>query len=179
MRMVRLPTPRLCLPYRRIISDFLREIQIDVQIDSDALANAYWSVVGSEADKLLARHSFQLAERIKLNRDVFLTEKANVLFLEFQIAYRCTDVSGMDRGEAVLTLTGDGFYDAKAQQFSKLAALREALRFRDAEGVDHNPTNVYLRAGPITFGQANVAIRSAIDWRTCETARAPDSLRRS
>ena len=138
------------------LPDFLRENETEVEIDPEALAEAYWEVVGSEAEELLAKHGFQLAERISLDHDVFLTESADTLFLKFQIDHRCTDVSGMDRGDAVLKLTGDGFYNPQEQKFSQLAPLRTGLSFRDAEGVEHNPANVFLRVGPITFGHANV-----------------------
>ena len=69
------------------LPDFLREFQTDISIDPEALARTYWNVVSSEAEELLAKNGFQLGERIKLDRHVFLTEKPIPIIESFLLLY--------------------------------------------------------------------------------------------
>ena len=86
-----------------------------------------------------------------------LTEQAKHLFLEFTITFRCIDVSQSDRGDGILTLRGDGFYDVSARKFEKLGSLGEELTFRDADGLEQTHKGVVMRVGGITIGHANAS----------------------
>ncbi len=147
------------------LADLLKELRSHVAIDHDALTAALLAKEFGSLEGLLQRNGFQLAERTKLEAELFLTEKPHTLFLEFKIRFRCIDISGSDRGDGLLTFRGDGFYDSATGQFSNLGELGTELRFRDTEGVEQERRNVALRAGGIVLGHADVShtIRHRLD----------------
>jgi PIN domain len=133
------------------LPDLLKVIQSEIAIDGDALTSAF--LKGRKSiDGLLQRNGFQLAERTQISTELFVTEAPRVLFLEFKIAFRCTDISGEERGDGSLEVQGDGLYDSAAGTFSRLEETHSKLRYRDEEGVEKEYSNIILRAGAIVLG---------------------------
>lgn len=129
----------------RGLSGFLKDYRSNVTIDQDALERTFWDVNRLRIDTELAKYGFQLGERISFEYDLFLTENPSMLSLEFEIAYRCHDISGADRQDAELILTGDGFYDPQTDQFLDLSSRTTGFRFKRADEIVETPLTVYVR----------------------------------
>ena len=147
------------------LPQLLEEIQCDVTIDHDGLAAAFLEKSHKSTQGLLQRFGFQLAERTGLLADLFVTEKPEVLFLEFKITFRCIDISGAERGDGSLDLRGDGFYNSATRIFSGLGELGEELHFPGVDGSEQVVRNVVVRVGGIVLGHSNVShtIRKKLD----------------
>jgi PIN domain len=139
------------------LSDLLREIQTQVEVDHDALTTAFLETADLSTQRLLERAGFQIEERTHVDVDRFVTENPEILFVEFKIAFRCADATGQDRAEGSLLLRGDGLYNCLRRTFSNLAELGSDLRFRDKEGIEQERKNIVARVSGIVLGHREVS----------------------
>jgi hypothetical protein len=139
------------------LPELLREIRSEVSIDHDALTRDFMARTERSTGRLLQRNGFQLGERTSLKAELFVTEDPTVLFLEFAIAFRCNDISGVERGDGMLEIRGDGFYNSDTHVFSRLGELGTELRFRDVDGSEQLRRNIAMRAAGIVLGHRDVS----------------------
>lgn len=149
------------------LSALLKELRTDIPVDEGLLADTFLEQNRESITGTLARNGFELGRRLHLVRDLYATESPSLLFMEFSMEYECVDVSGATRDSAVLTLKGDGMYNARTARFEQLRNFGEELRFRLADGTEKEVRNVVVFGAGITIGHKEVSntVRYKLDWR--------------
>jgi hypothetical protein len=139
------------------LSDLLEEIKEDITIDKEALIAAFFNRLGTDVDEFIRAQGFERTSKGTAHVTLFATEKSNRLFMDYVLNFVCTDTTDSESSEAVVSIRGDGNYDAASKTFSNLAPLGVELFYTDANGLSHRPSIAYGRIGHIYLGHADVA----------------------
>ena len=139
------------------LSALLQTLRAPVTLDEDKLAQAFLTQHKESVYGTVSRHGFDLDARQSLSYTLFATENPNVLFLEFTMAYVCTDIRGEGRTDATLLLKGDGSYMPTAGTFSDLRNFGEHLKYRMPDGSDRENKNHVIFAGGLVLGHKEVS----------------------
>jgi len=139
------------------LSALLLALRTPVKIEEGTLAQAFLTAYRDSIYGTLARQGFELGSRRALTCTLFATENPTVLFLEFSMAYECTDIRGDGRTDAVLLLKGDGSYMPTTGGFSDLRNFGEHLKYRLPDGSEGESRNFVLFAGGIVLGHKEVS----------------------
>lgn len=139
------------------LNALLQTLRSPVTLDEDSLAQTFLTQHHESVYSTLSRHGFELGYRQSLTYTLFATENPNALFLEFSMAYPCTDISGEGRTDAVLSLKGDGSYTPTTGTFADLRNFGEHLKYRMPDGSDRENRNHVIFAGGLVLGHKEVS----------------------
>ena len=137
------------------ITDLLEEIQEPVDIDASALVREFCGETQESFSRLLDQNGFETSGDPTVNVSSYVTEQMDHLYIEFEIVFRCNDITGGNRTQATLTLKGDATFETRDRIFSGFRNRGESLDFVDADGEQQRKT-VYLMAGNIVIGHRTV-----------------------
>ena len=137
------------------ITDYLEEIQDQVDIDSGRLVHEFCGETKESFNRLLDQNGFEISGDPTVNVSSYVTEKVDHLYIEFEIDFPCNDITGGDRTQATLTLRGDATFETQEQIFSGFRNRGEALNFVDADG-EQQRKNVYMMVGNVVIGHRTV-----------------------
>jgi predicted nucleic acid-binding protein len=138
------------------LNSILESLRTPVTLNEDALADVFLNQYRESVYGMLARNGFDLGPRQDLNSTLFATENPNVLFLDFSMAFECTDIRGEGRTDATLRLKGDGSYSPPSGQFTNLRNFGEHLDYRMADGTERENKNVVVHLAGIVIGHKEV-----------------------
>jgi hypothetical protein len=139
------------------LSALLQTLRTTVTLDENSLAQAFLTQEKESVYGTVSRQGFDLGARQSLAYTLFATENPNMLFLEFSMAYACTDIRGEGRTDGVLLLKGDGSYMPTTGTFSGLRNFGERLSYRMPDGSERENRNHVLFAAGIVFGHREVS----------------------
>lgn len=139
------------------LSALLQTLRAPVTLDEDNLAQAFLTQHKESVYGTVSRHGFNLDARQSLSYTLFVTENPNALFLEFTMAYSCTDIRGEGRTDATLLLKGDGSYVPTTGTFSDLRNFGEHLKYRMPDGSERESKNHVIFAGGLVIGHKEVS----------------------
>lgn len=139
------------------LADLLRDFRTEVDLDEHQLAEAFIREFKDSIEGTLARNEFELGPRARLTKVLYVTENPDRLYLQFSMDFEAREVAGDGRKDGVLTLRGDGTYDAKTRRFGELRNFGEQLRFVLPDGSDKEVKNIVIHVGSLTLGHKEVA----------------------
>lgn len=133
----------------------LKEIRTEIDIDQAALEADFLALAQADIDRLLNGAGFQLGERSSVTSDLFVTEKLDSLFIEFELTYLCVDLTDNNRS-GILKARGDGYYHPSTKTFSNLGQRGTELIFDTGSGEKEVRSSVFMRAQGIILGHRDV-----------------------
>ena len=139
------------------LTALLQTLRTEVTLNDDNLAHAFLAAHAASVYGTLARHGFELGPRQSLDYTLFATESPNILFLEFSMAYVCSDIRGEGRTSAILRLKGDGSYDLRNGGFVDLRNFGEHLSYRMPDGTEQENRNIVMFAAGLVLGHKDVS----------------------
>jgi len=139
------------------LSALLQTLRTPVKLDEDALAQAFFTQHKDSVYGMVSRQGFELGTRQSLTYSLFVTENPSMLFLEFAMAYACTDIRGEGRTDAVLLLNGDGSYVPTTGTYADLRNFGEHLKYRMPDGSERENRNHVLFAGGLVLGHKEIS----------------------
>jgi hypothetical protein len=139
------------------LSALLQTLRTPLTLNEDNLAEAFLKEHKESIYGIASRRGFDLGNRQSLTHTVFATEKPSVLYLEFSLAYSCTDIRGEGRTDAVLLLKGDGSYNPTTGAFSDLRNFGEHLKYRLPDGSEQENRNDVLFGAGIVLGHKEIS----------------------
>jgi hypothetical protein len=131
-------------------------LRTPITIEEEQLAQAFLTSYSDSIYGTVSRQGFELGSRKALSYTLFATENPTILFLEFSMAYDCTDIRGEGRTDGILLLSGDGSYIPSNGQFSDIRNFGEHLKWRTADGNEGESRNVVIFAAGIVLGHKEV-----------------------
>jgi hypothetical protein len=144
------------------LTDLLTEVHVDYDISAETISAQVMRDSGGRLVEQLARHGFSLGETITADRKLFATEHPRRIFVTFLLRYECPDLTNTGGPPAMLTVSGDGTYDAEEQAFRELRTLSETIQFRGKDGTDKEVRNVFVHAE--TFGIGHRVVPNIIRY---------------
>jgi hypothetical protein len=117
------------------------------------------AIRGNIADSAAGR-SFQLLEHVKTKVEAFLTERASVLSLAFEVTYQLEDAEGREglgRTEAMAFARGDGSYSLESRVVTDFRMNEVEFVWRDENLDMQRNKNVYVWATDGILGGGFVA----------------------
>ena len=99
---------------------------------------------------------FELGVPTSITRSLFATENTGKIFFECSIAIPCHDVSGLNRTDAVLTISVDGVYAWETEDFGTVGMIETKFRFRDENDEEVERKGVWLRTAGVGVGRGMV-----------------------
>lgn len=138
------------------VSDLIQEIKTEVKLDEVKLVEEFVKSNHESIYGMLSRNSFAFIGEPRVKTDIYATEDPNRLYVEFEIMYRCEDLTSIDRTNAKLILKGDGSYSLRDNQYSTLRNYGEELLFKTPEGEEKSMRNVVLFADSLVIGHKTV-----------------------
>jgi hypothetical protein len=146
------------------LSDLLKQVRVDYDIRVETISEQLLRGSRERLMAQLATNGFSLGEITDAERKLFATENPRLIFVEFQVAYECPELTNAGRSPATLTVKGDGTYDADAQAFRDHRTLSETIKFRGEDGSNQEMQHSFLYAEGFVIGQKEVknTIRYAI-----------------
>ena len=139
------------------LSDLLKTIRTPLTLNEDSLVEAFLTQYKESIYGILNRRGFDLGSRQSLTYTLFATENPNILFLEFSLAYSCSDVRREGRTDAMLLLNGDGSYNPTTGAFSDLRNFGEHLKYRMADGSEQENRNHVLFLAGMVIGHKEIS----------------------
>ena len=127
------------------LSELLEEIRTEYDIDPRIISEYLANNSGERLTRWLVEKGFQLGNFVEVKRRIFATENPRVVFVEFEVTYRCPDNTG-NRDDAILIIQGDGTYDAEERRFRAQRTISEAISFRDGDGTEQDAQNLFASA---------------------------------
>jgi len=134
------------------LSELLADIQTEIHLDKEKLANSYVSAHRQKIDGFLAASGYYLDRLLDVETKLFITEKVETLYVEFQIKYSCTNAISGDLPEGQLTINGDGTYSSLSETFAELTERDSELTYTKEDGTTESKRSVTLRADGIVLG---------------------------
>ena len=138
------------------LSALLKTLRTAITLDEDKLAQAFLTQHKESVYGTVSRHGFELGTRQSLTYTLFATENPNMLFLEFSMAYVCTDIRAEGRTDVMLLLKGDGSYIPTTGTFSNLRNFGEHLKYRMPDGSERENQNHVMFMGGLVLGHKEV-----------------------
>ena len=137
------------------ITDLLEEIKEPVDIDESALVREFCGETQESISRLLDHNGFATSGDPMVNVSSYVTEEVDHLYIEFEIVFRCNDITDGNRTQAILTLKGDATFETINQIFLGFRNRGESLDFVDADG-EQQKKNVYIMVGNVVIGHRTV-----------------------
>jgi hypothetical protein len=131
-------------------------IREPVNVSDELLVSAVNSQLGANITGILDRLGFTRAGEPIVARTFYATEAPSTLFVEFRLEFPCEDALRAGRVDAVLTVAGDGQYQAAKQEFLGLSPTDLGITYKTADGVEERRRDVFLRPGGLVIGSRTV-----------------------
>jgi PIN domain-containing protein len=136
------------------LSAFLKEIRTEVKLDEEALVRQYWDSNKKNIEGMLERNSFAVAGPPKISAELYVTEDANKLYVEFIMSFACDDLLSSGR-EGIFLLKGDCTYLVQEKVFCSFRSHGEEITFNTEEGEQRSQSG-YLYADGLVIGHRTV-----------------------
>lgn len=148
------------LPHTLKVVGSLGTLMVDmrapVNVSDELLVSAVNTQLGEDIAGMLDRLGFTRAGEPAVVRTFYATETPNTLFVEFRLEFPCEDASRAGRIDAILTVAGDGQYQAARQEFLGLSPTDLGITYKTADGAEERRRGVYLRAEGLVLGARTV-----------------------
>lgn len=138
------------------LGGLLEDIRQEVEIDQSKFLGAISEKSGEEIRRILEENEFSLGIGHIVEKKLFLTENAKILYIEFSISYECLDETKQERSNAALILKGSGAYEMDNQEFEKMSHSEILLQYTDIGGQQHHKRAYYASAQSIVLGHRTV-----------------------
>jgi hypothetical protein len=138
------------------VSELIREIRTEIALDEGKLVQDFFMANQESINGLLSRNGFSLNGEAALRVEKYATEDPNRLYVEFEITYRCEDITSDSRSAAKLILKGDCGYLVTENKFLTIRNYGEELTFRTQDGEDKNIRNIVIFADSLVIGHKTV-----------------------
>lgn len=135
--------------------DLLEKIKEPAKIDKQKLVEQFCEKTKKSYTSLLQRTAFEIDSEPDVTVSFFVTEKADLLYINFGITYVCTETTDEGRTQPILKLNGDAFYNIKTSEFSNIRNQGEELTYIDASG-EQKKNNIHIMAGNVLIGHRTV-----------------------
>lgn len=139
------------------LAELVKEFRVDVSIDEAKLVQSYLAKNADVLTDMLNRNGFVLGDRRSLAKTLYVTEQPSVLYVEFSMEFIAKEIAGDGRSDGILTLIGDGTYDAHSDIVSNLRNRGETLRFQQSDGTDVEKRNHYAFMEGLVIGHRDVS----------------------
>lgn len=147
----------------------LQKLRIDVPpLDQDHLAAVIDAVINPQVRNNAANRGFTLGGIIDSSVAAFITEKPDILALDFELMYRLeesTQVGENARSDALVIAKGSCFYDQRRIAVSDARISSEQFEWTESEGVKQ-AANIYASGNIILGGgrqQISYRVRRPVD----------------
>jgi hypothetical protein len=136
------------------LSKFLQEIQTEIKLDEDTLVKQYWDSNKKNIEGILEQNSFSTTGPPTISAELYVTEDANRLYVEFAMIFTCEDLLAAGR-EGILKLKGDCTFLTQEKAFSSFRSRGEEITFKTDEG-EQKSQSAYLYADCLVLGHKTV-----------------------
>jgi len=146
------------------IADVLEQIGTGLEIDDRSLSSVILDCVKVNVRELLQRVGVDVDGEPTLNKELFATERPEVLYFTYLIEIPCSDATGEGRTSVALILRGNGTLDPDTPAVLELRPAEETVTYVNADGTEGRTGNQYAYALGIS-GRAVVShsVRHALD----------------
>ncbi len=134
------------------LSDLLAAVKTPIPLDADQLQHAFLERHRDSVDRTLEHIGFELGNRTQARLTPFATDDPSTLFVKFEMAFDCADLTSEGRTDGVLHLTGDCSFDVSTQRYLDIRNFGELLQFRGADGAVAERRNHVFFAGSGVIG---------------------------
>jgi hypothetical protein len=133
-----------------------------IVFDDDSLVQVVLQKAETTIADMVTKNGYEVGETVSVERSVFATEDASVLFFECAILIGCEDLLDA-QSPAILRLEADGLYTPENSTFSDVGMLEASFKFLDFDGLPVERKGAFLRAEGAVLGHRTV--RSKIRQR--------------
>lgn len=138
------------------LSDLLKDIRQEVEIDKNILVKSVLEKSGEAASGIVEDTGFFLGDSPEIIEKLFSTESSTRLYIEFEICYQCPDATDQGRPVATLRLEGHGSYKPQKQEYRNLTLTNVIFQYIDDEGKFQSRGHYSVSAQPIYLGHPTV-----------------------
>jgi len=136
------------------LSEFLQEIRAAIKLDEDSLVKQYWDSNKINIEGILERNCFSTTGPPTISAELYVTEDANRLYVEFTMTFTCEDLLAAGR-DGILKFNGDCTFLAQENSFSSFRSRGEEITFKTDEG-EQKSQSAYLYADCLVLGHKTV-----------------------
>ena len=137
------------------LQELLHDIRVDVDVDNHSLIGGIFEASGEEIYEVIDEAEFSLGESATISKNLFLTDNASQLYVEFEIRYDCIDRTDQVRTFALLRLAGSGSYDMDKEKFRNVSLTNVGLKYVDTDGQQKTSGHVNASA-TLTAGHKTI-----------------------
>ena len=144
----------------RVFADLgglLQEIREDVVVGDDVLVEGLLAGLERQVREVLVDHGFTHDGEASVQRELFLTEQSNKLYVEMEAGFRCRDVTPLTREDATLNVSARGMYDGKTATLGDVQPVSIRLSYVDEEGESVARRTHFGWPEPVVIGHRRVA----------------------
>ena len=147
------------------VSKLIEEIKTEIAIDQNKLIDQFLQSNNLSIKNILKVNNFVISGEPSVKIDVFATEDANKLYLEFEIRQTCEDISTENRSDAKIILKGDCGCQLPENEFTSMRNYGEELVFKTQDGEIKNIRNVVIFAANLVIGHKTIehSVRYKLD----------------
>lgn len=127
----------------RSLSELLTELKTDVPINKKALVDTLLTQQKESIEELLALANYQLSDTFQVEHTAYITEKSNILYLEFKADITTHDLTSENRPDGLLTLPGNGNLNTESGNFVSIYISEEELSYYQQNGEHQTLTNAF------------------------------------
>ena len=147
------------------VSKLIEEIKTEIEIDQNKLIDQFLQLNNLSIKNILKVNNFVMSGESSIRLDIFATEDASKLYLEFEIQQNCEDISTENRSDAKILLKGDCGCLLPGNEFTSMRNYGEELVFKTQDGEIKNIRNIVIFAANLVIGHKTIehSIRYKID----------------
>ena len=124
----------------------LGDIRVDVDVNINDLIEAIFQKPGNDINRILDEAELSLGEPDTITKNLYLTENASQIYIEFDISFECIELTEQGRTDALLNLEGSGSYDTEKEEYRNVSITNVLLKYFDTEGQQQTSGYVSLSA---------------------------------
>ena len=145
------------------LRELLDDIRVDVDVNDNDLIEAIFQKSGNDISRVLEEAELSLGEPYTIIKNLFSTENASQLYIEFDILFECIDITEQGRTDVLLRLQGSGSYDSEKDEYLNVSLTNVLLKYFDPEGQQQTSGYVSVSAS-VTAGHKTIehTLRSPI-----------------
>lgn len=138
------------------LSDLLVDLKCDIAVDSQLLVDEFLNQHRPKLEHVLTVNEFELIKADDVQKELFVTEEPDALYLKFAIRFLCNDTSGAGRANGRLLVGSDGTYNQDTKSFGELRYRGSRLIFDSPSGAPQIIANVVFDVGSAVTGHREV-----------------------
>ena len=143
------------LKLRSCLRDLIDDIRVDVDVNDNDLIEAIFKKSGNDISRVLDEAELSLGEPDTITKNLFSTENASQLYIDFDISFECIDITVQGRTDALLRLQGSGSYDTEKDEYINISLTNVLLKYFDTEGQQQTSGYVSVSA-TVTAGHKTI-----------------------